>query len=561
MMRPSVTGSRTASARLLGGMAILLCSASLSAVSCGGVEPASDPAEPSSVQAYAIDGRVVLAGAGGEVRSLELPVRAERVFGVTDAGVLVGAEPRRVIPNSDEVGGENLWLVGRDGGGARRLTTGQDVLRAVHSPALEGIVVWTADMRILLVQPGGGAPRQLAARAASPAVSPDGARVAYARLPDAWEEGDNPGGFDLHVLDLATGEDRALTTGYDDAEPIWSPDGRRLLFLSGGRTGLTSLWRIDADGTDLAQVTNIGRDAVDASFVPNPSAGSEVRWAEDGGALIYGTDYAAEGEVMLLRLSGELDLVEARSLGEGHAPVWIDRRTVRVARQEGGVVRFVAVDEHGRRGGAAAEVPGTLRTRAVLADEAWNQRVIDVGEGEAPVPMSGTAPHRFRLPLAVNPGYSAYYDNSCGAGVMDWKCGIATYNGHKGTDLVAAAGTSVYAGDGGNVVARNDGCATVGYLGNTCGGGFGNYVKIDHGSSWYSVYAHFTHGTAIGFVPVGCGQYLGKSGSSGNSSGYHLHFEVQRYGACGDDPFAGTCSDPVSLWTNQNGGYPTLACH
>lgn len=63
-----------------------------------------------------------------------------------------------------------------------------------------------------------------------------------------------------------------------------------------------------------------------------------------------------------------------------------------------------------------------------------------------------------------------------------------------------------------------------------CGGGFGNYVMIDHGDGRGTVYAHLTH-TVVGYGDsVSAGEIIGYVGSTGHSTGPHLHFEARYYG-------------------------------
>ena len=87
---------------------------------------------------------------------------------------------------------------------------------------------------------------------------------------------------------------------------------------------------------------------------------------------------------------------------------------------------------------------------------------------------------------------------------------------HKGTDFAAPEGTPIMAsGDGKIVRAR------------WCGGG-GNCIKIKHNSTYSTVYAHlqkFARGIKEG-VRVRQGQTIGYVGSTGMSTGPHLHYEV-----------------------------------
>ena len=87
---------------------------------------------------------------------------------------------------------------------------------------------------------------------------------------------------------------------------------------------------------------------------------------------------------------------------------------------------------------------------------------------------------------------------------------------HRGTDFAAPMGTPIMAsGDGVIVRAR------------WCGGG-GNCVKIKHNSVYQTIYAHmskFANKVKNG-VRVKQGQVIGYVGSTGKSTGPHLHYEV-----------------------------------
>jgi murein DD-endopeptidase MepM/ murein hydrolase activator NlpD len=63
-----------------------------------------------------------------------------------------------------------------------------------------------------------------------------------------------------------------------------------------------------------------------------------------------------------------------------------------------------------------------------------------------------------------------------------------------------------------------------------CGGGFGNYVVVDHGDGFGTVYAHLSQ-VAVGVgQSVSRGGAVGQMGNSGNSYGSHLHFELHYAG-------------------------------
>ncbi|HQP34868.1 MAG TPA: M23 family metallopeptidase [Polyangiaceae bacterium] len=163
---------------------------------------------------------------------------------------------------------------------------------------------------------------------------------------------------------------------------------------------------------------------------------------------------------------------------------------------------------------------------------------------------------KFRRPYNSGQGVNYGFDNNGGGGCTDFHCGGVCYDGHSGTDFPLPLGTPVVAAASGTIGATNNGCANYGGLGNTCGGRCGNYVRIDYSDGTSTLYCHMQlNSIAVGVGQhVGCGDYLGNSASSGNSSGPHLHFGV-RVGGANRDPFAGGCSQGTSWWVDQ-GSYP-----
>ena len=91
---------------------------------------------------------------------------------------------------------------------------------------------------------------------------------------------------------------------------------------------------------------------------------------------------------------------------------------------------------------------------------------------------------------------------------------------HQGTDFAAPMGTPIMASGSGKILKAG-----------WCGGG-GNCVKIRHNSTYTTVYAHmskFARGIKKG-VRVSQGQIIGYVGSTGMSTGPHLHYEVIKNG-------------------------------
>ncbi len=174
----------------------------------------------------------------------------------------------------------------------------------------------------------------------------------------------------------------------------------------------------------------------------------------------------------------------------------------------------------------------------------------------------------FRLPLAVDTSVHYYYDDNRNSGSLtDWKCGGETYDNHNGTDFSGGPrGTAIYAGAVGTLKEKVDGFGD-GFVGSSDGGGAGNHVVLNHGGSpnFHTWYMHMTAGSvttkAVG-SSIACGEKIGGVGTSGSSSGLHLHFGVYPDGPnfVHDDPYSGSCGGPISYWVNQNGGHPTTTC-
>ncbi|HXM58683.1 MAG TPA: M23 family metallopeptidase, partial [Candidatus Dormibacteraeota bacterium] len=91
----------------------------------------------------------------------------------------------------------------------------------------------------------------------------------------------------------------------------------------------------------------------------------------------------------------------------------------------------------------------------------------------------------------------------------------ATHRWHTGLDLGVPLGTPVYASAAGvaHVISTDS--------------GYGNYVIVVHGNGWFTLYAHLSRFTVHDGGTVRRGDPVGLSGSTGFSTGPHLHFEIR----------------------------------
>lgn len=97
--------------------------------------------------------------------------------------------------------------------------------------------------------------------------------------------------------------------------------------------------------------------------------------------------------------------------------------------------------------------------------------------------------------------------------------GEARARAHKGVDIAAPKGTGVLVTAEGRVL-------RTGYD----AGGFGNFVEVSHPNGMTSLYGHLSRIDVASGMTVESGQRIGLVGSTGNSTGPHLHFQIERSG-------------------------------
>jgi murein DD-endopeptidase MepM/ murein hydrolase activator NlpD len=100
------------------------------------------------------------------------------------------------------------------------------------------------------------------------------------------------------------------------------------------------------------------------------------------------------------------------------------------------------------------------------------------------------------------------------------------WSGHLGIDIAAGEGAPVWASDSGVVTIAQGGW----------NGGYGNVVMIDHGNGYITVYGHLSQINVSPCQAIYSGQSIGLAGSTGNSTGAHLHFEI-RLGSVNQNPW------------------------
>ena len=97
---------------------------------------------------------------------------------------------------------------------------------------------------------------------------------------------------------------------------------------------------------------------------------------------------------------------------------------------------------------------------------------------------------------------------------------------HSGTDIAAPNGTQILAAAAGTVAIANGT--------DSWGGSYGYHIKIDHGNGLETLYAHCSGICVTPGQQVQQGEVIGFVGSTGNSTGNHLHLEAWVNGVCTD---------------------------
>lgn len=152
------------------------------------------------------------------------------------------------------------------------------------------------------------------------------------------------------------------------------------------------------------------------------------------------------------------------------------------------------------------KVNGIEDSREILKETVTKQPVSRIiAKGTKPVPLT-TRSGGGTMVRPAKGRYSSYYGDPRPGGRL-----------HKGIDIAIPNGTGapIYAAEAGRVIHASWG-----------GSGYGNLIKIDHGSGAETRYAHLSGFAVSNGQTVKKGQLIGYMGSTGKSSGPHLHFEI-----------------------------------
>lgn len=147
----------------------------------------------------------------------------------------------------------------------------------------------------------------------------------------------------------------------------------------------------------------------------------------------------------------------------------------------------------------------TANTKLAIGDSVF----IPDGELVTVVSKAGTS----KKTTTGSPSYNGYYMRPIIGGVK-----TQGVHGHNGVDLASSYGAKILASaDGQVIIARGSGY----------NGGYGLYVVIKHSNGTQTLYGHLSSVLVQAGDVVTQGQVIGKMGSTGKSTGVHLHFEIR----------------------------------
>ena len=224
----------------------------------------------------------------------------------------------RFKPGSDAPSGFDLWS--RDDQGIERQLDAS-VYRARFAADGQTLAYTTSDCELRIEDPQGKRLRTISG-AYNPSWKNDGRAVLFEKI-SAGRQLHMPETLRLAKLDVASGKVDLLTDGsFDDVRPEFHPSGNWILFVSGGRSGLASFWKISAAGGNPEQVTNLGLKQVDENFIPTPY--QKTIWSADGRWFLYDFKNGETRQTWGLEFNDSGKLWRAIKLADGLSPQWLE---------------------------------------------------------------------------------------------------------------------------------------------------------------------------------------------------------------------------------------------
>lgn len=325
-----------------------------------------------------------------------------------------------------------------------------------------------------------------------------------------------------------------VDTVTDGAGTRWWP-----VVVNGEAGWISGYFLTDSNGATTTQPGDAVAPTATTEATTAPAATSEATTAPtaDTGAFAAGEFaqvFTGEGGAVNVRDSGSPDGAVIGSLNDGEvveivsgpvanaasSSVWYEVTNANATGYVSGDLLISSVEAPGTTEPTATEPPLSEEEEATVAatqTPAPTQAPTTPEPTTAPAtqaPATQESNARFIYPLANYTRTQGFGCSSLGfySYNAEWGCAV-----HNGLDLAAPSGTAIMAAGDGTVVAAG-----------WCNCGLGYYVEIDHGDGYHTLYGHMASQPYVSVgQSVAQGDTIGPVGSTGISTGPHVHFMVR----------------------------------
>jgi Tol biopolymer transport system component len=162
-----------------------------------------------------------------------------------------------------------------------------------------------------------------------PVWSPDWRRMAFVRGRGAAKYGNGGRDSDIYLANADGGGSRRLTQSPQrDGDPVWSPDGRRLAFVRVGygvgdrALGFGDIYLVNVDGSGLRRLVRAISPLVRMPGGPTWGFSANPAWSPDGRRIAFVSNRDGSDDIFVVNVDGTGLRNMTRSRGNDHDPVW-----------------------------------------------------------------------------------------------------------------------------------------------------------------------------------------------------------------------------------------------